>query len=91
MTLPTEMHTLNLKQTSRAPCRVISSVIILSTIIFMCVTYRIYYSCDSFHEYSAFWFGEFWDIVDDIKLEKCKAISQLNREHIAGTVATTTF
>ena len=86
MTLPTEMHTLNLKQTSRAPCRVISSVNILSTIIFMCVTYRIYYSCDS-----AFWFGEFWDIVDDIKLEKCKAISQLNREHIAGTVATTTF
>ena len=45
-----------------------------------------------FHfELSAFWFGEFWDIVDDIKLEKCKAISQLNREHIAGTVATTTF
>ena len=52
-------------------------MIILSTIIFICVAYRI--------------FGEFRDIVDDIKLEKCKAISQLNREHIAGTVATTTF
>ena len=35
--------------------------------------------------------AQFWDIVDDMKLEKCKAISQLNREHIAGTVATTTF
>lgn len=76
MTLPTEMHTLNLKQTSRIACRINSSVNILSTILFICVTYRI---------------GEFWDIVDDIKLEKCKAISQLNREHIAGTVATTTF
>ena len=71
MTLPTEMHTLNLKQTSRIPCRIKPSVIILSTIIFICVTYRI--------------------IVDDIKLEKYKAISQLNREDIAGTVATTTF
>ena len=82
MTLPTEMHTLNLKQTSRIPCRIKSLVIILSTILFILVTYRII---------STFLFGEFWDIVDDIKLEKCKAISQLNREHIAGTVATTTF
>ena len=78
------MHTLNLKQTSRIACRINSSVIILSTIIFICVFHRIYYACDSL-------FGEFWDILDDMKLEKCKAISQLNREHIAGTVATTTF